>query len=118
MRRENITKFKLTPRNPPKTDWRRFDAMTEEERHRAAVSDPDCPPVSAAQLARARRIPDVRRIRRGLKLTQDEFARRFHLPLGTLRDWEQGTHRPDRAAETLLKVIEHDPEAVAKALSK
>jgi putative transcriptional regulator len=55
-------------------------------------------------------------LRKRLKLTQEEFAARFHLPLGTVRDWEQGAHKPDRAAQVLLTVIARDPEAVARAL--
>jgi hypothetical protein len=46
-----------------------LDAMTEEERHRAALSDRNCPPATEAQLARARRVPTVRALRRKLKLT-------------------------------------------------
>ena len=116
MKKGNITRFRLDPKKPPKTDWRAFDAMSEEERHRAAVSDPDSPPATEAQLARAQRVPSVRALRERLKLTQEEFAARFHLPLGTVRDWEQGAHRPDKAAQVLLKVIARDPEAVARAL--
>ena len=41
MKKESITRFKLDPKKPPKTDWRAFDAMSEHERHRAALSDPD-----------------------------------------------------------------------------
>ena len=51
-----------------------------------------------------------------MNLTQEEFAARFHLPLGTVRDWEQGAHRPDKAAQVLLMVIARDPDAVARAL--
>ena len=51
-----------------------------------------------------------------MNMTQEEFATRFHLPLGTVRDWEQGSHRPDKAAQVLLAVIENDPDAVARAL--
>jgi putative transcriptional regulator len=116
MKKRSITKFKLNPKRPPKTDWRAFDAMSGEERHRAALSDPDCRPATKAQLARARRIPTVSALRKKLKLTQEEFAARFHLPLGTIRDWEQGAHVPDRAAQVLLKVIAKDPDAVAAAL--
>jgi len=54
MKKGKITKFTLDPDNPPKTDWRAFDAMSEEERHQAALSDPDCPPLTEEQLARAR----------------------------------------------------------------
>jgi putative transcriptional regulator len=114
MKKGSITKFKL--KRPPKTDWRAFDAMSESERHQAAVSDPDSPPATEAQLARARRIPTVRALRQKLRLTQEEFATRFHLPLGTIRDWEQGAHRPDKAAQVLLMVIAKDPDAVARAL--
>ena len=109
MKRGSITSFKLNPKKPPKTDWRAFDAMSEEERHQAALSDPECPPATAAQLARARRVPTVRALRKKLNMTQEEFAARFHLPLGTIRDWEQGAHRPDKAAQVLLRVIANDP---------
>ena len=49
-------------------------------------------------------------------MTQEEFAARFHLPLGTVRDWEQGAHPPDRPAQVLLTVIAKDPDAVIRAL--
>ena len=117
MKKGSITKFKLDPNNPPKTDWSAFDAMTDEERHAAALSDPDAQPLTEAQLKRARRVPNVARIRAKLGLTQEEFAARFGLPLGTVRDWEQGAHRPDRAAQVLLRVIESNPEAVVQAIA-
>jgi putative transcriptional regulator len=116
MKKGSTTSFRLNPKRPPKTDWRSFDAMSEEERHLAALSDPDVQPASRAQLARARRVPSIRALRAKLNLTQEEFAARFHLPLGTIRDWEQGAHRPDRAAQVLLQVIAKDPDAVARAL--
>jgi putative transcriptional regulator len=90
--------------------------MSDEERHRAALSDPDCQPMTEEQLARARRMPAVKILRLRLNMTQEEFAAKFHLPLGTIRDWEQGAHRPDKAAEVLLKVIAKDPDAVVRAL--
>ena len=116
MKKESITKFRLDPRKPPKTDWRAFDAMSAGERRRAALSDPDCPPASAARLAGARRVPSVSALRKKLKLTQAQFAARFSLPLGTVRDWEQGVHLPDKAAQVLLIVIDREPSAVARAL--
>ena len=116
MKKGRITSFRLNPKKPPKSDWRAFDAMGEGERHQAALSDPDCQPATKAQLARARRVPTVRALRKKLNMTQQEFAARFHLPLGTVRDWEQGAHRPDKAAQVLLTVIAKDPDAVARAL--
>jgi putative transcriptional regulator len=116
MKKGSTTRFKLNPKKPPKSDWRAFDAMTEEQRHQAALSDTDAPPATDAQLARARRVPTVRALRKKLNLTQEQFATRFHLPLGTVRDWEKGAHRPDKAAQVLLTVIARDPDAVARAL--
>jgi putative transcriptional regulator len=99
-----------------KHDWRRADSMTEEEIHAAALSDPDAQPLTPERLARMRRTPQVRIIRRALGLSQEEFATRFHIPLGTLRDWEQGRKDPDAAARAYLVVIGRNPTAVAEAL--
>jgi len=49
MKKGRATRFRLDPTKPPKTDWRAFDAMSEEERHQAALSDPDNPPATAAR---------------------------------------------------------------------
>jgi putative transcriptional regulator len=68
---DTIRQFELDPANPPRPDWRIFDAMTEAERHAAALADPDSPPATEAQLARARRVPDIKTIRR-LNLTQEQ----------------------------------------------
>jgi putative transcriptional regulator len=62
-------------------------------------------------------VPTVRVLRKKLNLTQEDFAARFHLPRGTVRDWEQGAHRPDKAAQVLLTVIARDPEALVRALA-
>jgi hypothetical protein len=45
-----------------------------------------------------------------LALTPEEFAERYHVPLGTLRDWEQGRSEPDQAAKAYLNVIARDPK--------
>ena len=63
-----------------------------------------------------RRTPQVIVIRRALRLSQEEFAEKFQIPLGTLRDWEQGRKEPDAAARAYLKVIARNPAAVADAL--
>ena len=90
--------------------------MTEEERHAAALSDPDAQPLTEKQLGRMRRTGGLPRIRRLLKLSQEEFAARFKIPLGTLRDWEQGRKEPEAAARAYLQVIWKNPQAVADAL--
>lgn len=60
---------------------------------------------------------DVRALRRKLRLSQDQFARRFGFTAARIRDWEQGRSRPDGAVRAYLLVIERAPETVAKALA-
>jgi len=90
--------------------------MSDAEVETAARADPDNPLRTKADLAKLRRVPRVKTLRRALGLTQEEFAQRYHIPLGTLRDWEQGRSEPDQPARAYLKVIARDPKAVAKAL--
>jgi putative transcriptional regulator len=102
---------------PDRTDWARVDAMTDEEVHAAAMSDPDARPMTPEAMAKARRVPRVKTLRRTLGLTQEEFAARYHIPLGTLRDWEQGRTEPDQPARAYLKVIASNPDWVSRALA-
>jgi putative transcriptional regulator len=90
--------------------------MTEEEIEAAALSDPDAQPLTKEDLARMKRTPQVKIIRRALRLTQEEFSLYYRIPLGTLRDWEQGRSEPDQAARAYLKVIAANPEMVQRAL--
>ena len=100
-----------------KTDWARLRAMTEEEVTAAAMSDPDARPMTPEQLRTARRVPRTKTLRRALALTQEEFAARYRIPIGTLRDWEQGRCEPDQPARAYLTVIARDPEGVKRALT-
>ncbi len=90
--------------------------MTPEEAEAAAAADPDARPFTAEELAKVRRVPRAKTLRRALGLTQEEFAGRYHIPIGTLRDWEQGRSEPDQPARAYLAVIAHDPEGVRRAL--
>jgi putative transcriptional regulator len=60
---------------------------------------------------------DVTSIRKGLGLSQSEFARRFGFKLDAIQNWEQGRRRPDGAARAFLRVIEKEPAAVRRALA-
>jgi putative transcriptional regulator len=100
-----------------KTDWARLRAMTDEEVTAAAMADPDAQPMTPEQLRTARRVPRAKTLRRALALTQEEFAARYHIPIGTLRDWEQGRSEPDQPSRAYLTVIAHDPEGVKRALA-
>jgi putative transcriptional regulator len=90
--------------------------MTEAEIAAAAAADPDAQPFTPEELAKARRVPRVKTLRRALALTQEEFAARYRIPVGTLRDWEQGRTEPDQPARAYLTVIAGDPEGVLRAL--
>ena len=92
--------------------------MTAAEIDVAAKADPDARPMTEEELRTARRIPRVKTMRRALGITQEEFAARYHVPLGTLRDWEQGRTEPDQPTRAYLAVIAHDPEGVRRALQQ
>lgn len=107
----------MPPRKPDGTDWAYLDAMSDAEAEANALADPDNPPLTEEQLRAASRMPQIRVIRRALRLTQEEFAARYRIPLGTLRDWEQGRSEPDAPARAYLKVIATDPHGTAAALA-
>ncbi len=101
-----------------KPDLRPMRPMTEAEIEAAARADPDAQPWTEEQLAKAKRVPRAKLIRRALGCTQEQFAAHYHIPLGTLRDWEQGAAEPDQAAKAYLTVIAREPEIVRKALAQ
>lgn len=61
---------------------------------------------------------NVKAIRERVRKTQAEFAQAFHLPVGTVRDWEQNRRQPDAPARVLLHLIEVDPETVERLIAK
>ncbi|MCJ2068381.1 helix-turn-helix domain-containing protein [Methylobacterium sp. J-030] len=72
---------------------------------------------TAEALDRGQRARLIRRTRTGLGLSQSEFASRFRVPIGTLRDWEQArTTAPDFAI-AYVRVIGQHPDMVAKAVA-
>ena len=83
----------------------------------ADLSDPQDGDVTFEGLERGQRARLIRTARTRLNLSQAEFARRFHVPLGTLRDWEQArTTAPDFAV-AYVRVIMRDPDMVAAAVA-
>jgi putative transcriptional regulator len=90
--------------------------MTRSAIERAALADLDAQPLTSAQVKRMKRTPQAKIIRRALGLTQQEFAKRFRIPLGTLRDWEQGRATPDQPTQAYLTVIARSPEGVQRVL--
>ena len=59
---------------------------------------------------------DIKRIREGYKLTQEQFAAMLGISVRTLRNWEQGRRVPEGPAMVLLRVADKHPEAVLDAV--
>lgn len=60
---------------------------------------------------------DIKLLRETLDMGQEEFAQSFHIPLRTLRQWEQKRRQPSGTSLSYLRVIEKNPQAVMDALS-
>ncbi len=80
------------------------------------VYDPENPPSTPEQLKRMKRVAFAKHLRFKLGLTQEQFSERYHIPIGTLRDWEQHRSEPDAPAKGFLKLIAADPEKAAEVL--
>jgi putative transcriptional regulator len=112
------------PGDPPietDTDWNAVAALTEDEIHTAALADPDAQPLPLGtdeEIARQGliHVPNVKKLRERLGLTQEAFAAVYRIPIGTLRDWEQHRKLPDAPARAYLTVIARNPKAVAGLL--
>ena len=94
---------------------------SDDEVERQAAADPDAPPTTDDELARAEvvsallRPEEVRAIRTRLGLTQAEFARRFRFSVEAIRSYEQGLCQPPAPIRAYLRVIAAETEAVDRA---
>ena len=61
---------------------------------------------------------DICALRTRLGLSQTQFANVYRIPLGTLKNWEQGLRQPDSPTQVFLRLIESQPEFVARELQK
>ena len=92
------------------TDWRKVDAMTDEDIARQTAANPEAAPDMAPEV-------DVRAIRRATGMTQMQFAAAYEFSVRTVQEWERGAKRPSGPARTLLRAIKGDPEGLRKALA-
>jgi len=60
----------------------------------------------------------IRKLRNRLGLSQEAFAKTYGIPLANIRQYEIGRHMPPPAVRAYLKVIEAEPEVVAKAVGE
>jgi putative transcriptional regulator len=95
-----------------RVDCARLDATTEDDIRRHMIEDgedPDAEPRFALSVL-------AQDVRRKLGLTQVAFAALLSIPVSTLRNWEQHRFTMDPAAQTLLRLIDREPEAALRAL--
>ena len=88
------------------------DLLVKSAKEARAIARGEAPP---ARIHAPEEI-DVKAIRRATGLSQAAFAQTFGIPLGTLRDWEQGRSRPEGVARAYLVVIREMPAEVRRAL--
>ena len=81
----------------------------------ADPADPEDFNVTLEALDRGQRARLIPKTRNGLGLSQAEFARRFRVPVGTLRDWEQARATAPDFAVAYVRVIGQYPDLVAQA---
>jgi putative transcriptional regulator len=102
-----------------KTDWRRIDAMSDEDIARQIAEDPDVAPDMSEALERGEFELvwgiDVEHVRTRTGLDQTAFARRFGISLDELIEWETWGRVPNRIVWMYLKVIESEPEVIGRA---
>jgi putative transcriptional regulator len=63
-------------------------------------------------------IPDVRALRRSLRMSQHRFSAAYRIPLPTLKNWEQGRRHPDAPAAAYLLAIKRRPKEVMEAVAR
>jgi len=93
---------------------KRYDETTEEDIQRHMRED-DADLEDDATVD-ARLTVSVKLVRERLRMTQAELAALLHVPLGTLRNWEQNRFSIDPAVQALLLVLYREPEAALRAL--
>ncbi len=83
----------------------------------ADPSDAEDFDVTAEAMDRGQRARLIRKTRTALGLSQSEFASRFRVPVGTLRDWEQARATAPDFAVAYVRVIGRHPDMVAQAVA-
>lgn len=84
---------------------------------RSDPGDPEDFEVTAEALDRGQRARLIRATRTKLGLSQAEFATRFRVPVGTLRDWEQARVTAPDFAVAYVRVIGQHPDLVARSVA-
>jgi putative transcriptional regulator len=100
--------------NPPKVDRARLDATAEADIRCYMIEDGQDPD----EELRDEDVISPRYIRRRLGMSQSQFAKALHIPLATLRNWEQHRVGMDPSTIALMTIIAREPEAALRALRR
>jgi putative transcriptional regulator len=98
-------RFGMTPE-----DWKRLDALTDEEIIAAAEADPDAYLITPEQVAAWRPPALSKVVRHQIGMTRLRFSETYAIPLDTLRAWERHELEPTQAEVANLELIAREPE--------
>ena len=59
---------------------------------------------------------DIKAIREAFNMSQSQLATFMAVSINTLQNWEQGRRNPRGPAQALLRIMQHEPDAVMRAL--
>ena len=90
-------------------DWQRLRSKTDAEIMAAALADPDAQPIPPERLAKMGR-SQAKVVRHKLKMSREDFAATYGIPLDTLLAWERLETKPSAAESAYLTLIEREPE--------
>jgi len=89
-----------------------FDALLESVKEAGQIRKKEIKPSRIHSYS----IPDVKKIREKLHVSQNEFAHMIGVSENTIQNWEQGRRKPEGPAIALLRITEKNPRAVLDAL--
>ncbi|OGT49825.1 MAG: hypothetical protein A3F17_04975 [Gammaproteobacteria bacterium RIFCSPHIGHO2_12_FULL_41_15] len=61
--------------------------------------------------------PDVAKLREKLNLSQQQFAKTYHINPETIKSWEQHKRKPDSISKVYLKCIAKNPKFIKKLVN-
>jgi putative transcriptional regulator len=89
-----------------------FDDLTQSLKEAAAIRKGTAAPSRRFEMEQT----DVKAVREGIGLSQNEFARLMRVSVKTLQNWEQHRRYPTGPAVALLKIVSAAPKTVLEAL--
>jgi putative transcriptional regulator len=99
---------------PSKRSRAKIDATTEENIRRQMIEDGENPDEELS----AEDVVSPWFIRKGLGMSQREFADTLGVPLATLRNWEQNRVAMEPATIALMRILAREPKAALRALRR